>query len=349
MFLFLHKPGGKTDITVHEKLTGGHLKELVGSTGRDCGGTSVDKEFVKLLKTIMGAPIINKLKDEDPVAYLDLLTEFEMIKGSITNNASEDVSITLPYVTSKQGLKSMIETSQFGDKISLSGNKLRVDAEIIKSLFKKTSDCIVALIKEAFQMPAAKNVPLVLLVGGAAESPLIQSEVKEEFRSKRVISPENANMLVLKGAVLFGHKPNYITSRVMRLTYGTNLIKEFDPRKYPESRKVLINGRQYCDTIFSTLIKRDEVVSVGKKTTIRLKSLVQNRFGLQVFASKSKQPEYIDEDGCRLIYDISVETPCLKRDHGEIEVEFTFGNTEIQLSAKETFTGQTCNVGVKYF
>jgi hypothetical protein len=45
---------------------------------------------------------------------------------------------------------------------------MRVDADIMKSLFQKTINNIVSLVKDVLIKPAAENVPLLLLVGGFA-------------------------------------------------------------------------------------------------------------------------------------------------------------------------------------
>jgi hypothetical protein len=54
------------------------------------------------------------------------------------------------------------------------------------------------------------------MVGGFSECSLIQEAVQEAFPDKRIIIPEDAGMSVLKGAVLFGHRPDFIRSRVMK-------------------------------------------------------------------------------------------------------------------------------------
>ena len=42
------------DITIHEVMVGGHLKELHKATGGDWGGTQVDEAFNQLLVNIVG-------------------------------------------------------------------------------------------------------------------------------------------------------------------------------------------------------------------------------------------------------------------------------------------------------
>lgn len=53
-----------------------------------------------------------------------------------------------------------------------------------------------------------KDVPsiILVLVGGFAESPMLQAAITNAFKDKKkVIVPRDAGLAVLKGAVLFGH------------------------------------------------------------------------------------------------------------------------------------------------
>jgi hypothetical protein len=61
--------GGTADITVHEKISNGHLKELCHASGGDCGGTSIDNAFIQMIVKILGEPMIKFLKQNDPSAY----------------------------------------------------------------------------------------------------------------------------------------------------------------------------------------------------------------------------------------------------------------------------------------
>lgn len=52
--------GSTVDVTVFEKQVGGSVKELHRATRGDCGGTSVDNEFIKLFEKILGKPLLIK-------------------------------------------------------------------------------------------------------------------------------------------------------------------------------------------------------------------------------------------------------------------------------------------------
>jgi hypothetical protein len=57
----------------------------------------------------------------------------------------------------------------------------------------------------------------------------LDKRLEEAFPSQRVIVPEDSGLSVLKGAVLFGHKPDFISSRISRFTYGVKVAEKYDP------------------------------------------------------------------------------------------------------------------------
>lgn len=54
--------GGTADITVHEKVKGGKLRELHQATGGACGGTAVDAAFESRLNDILGEKVMKGSK-----------------------------------------------------------------------------------------------------------------------------------------------------------------------------------------------------------------------------------------------------------------------------------------------
>ena len=59
-----------------------------------------------------------------------------------------------------------------------------------------------------------KDLSLIILVGGFAESPYVQQRIQEALPDKRLIVPGEAGLAVLKGAVMFGHKSDIILSHL---------------------------------------------------------------------------------------------------------------------------------------
>jgi hypothetical protein len=44
---------GTADITVHEKIGDGKVKELCRANGSNCGGTSIDNAFIELMENVV--------------------------------------------------------------------------------------------------------------------------------------------------------------------------------------------------------------------------------------------------------------------------------------------------------
>ncbi|VDI52481.1 Hypothetical predicted protein [Mytilus galloprovincialis] len=279
--------GGTADITVHEKLSNGQLKELCRAAGNDCGGTSVDGRFFQMLVKIFGGPLMKKIKDDDPSAYLDLFREFETVKRTITPEKDSKVNITIPYASLDthcnnilgENLADVLGSSPYSKQIAVRGDKMRVDADVMKALFKPTIDNIISLMKEILQNKAASDVSQLLLVGGFSECILIQDAVKRNFKSKKVIIPEEAGLSVLKGAVLFGHRPEYVRSRVMRFSYAFNLgswIAENRPH-LKRSRVV-----RYNNGLYSCIVKYEFLDNENKHAQV-LFSLTKRTSGVSNF------------------------------------------------------------------
>jgi hypothetical protein len=71
-------------------------------------------------------------------------------------------------------------------------------------------------------------------------------------------------MSVLKGAVLYGHHPEFVSSRVMRYTYGTDIYVDFNPDIHEESRKESMQGKDKCE-VFDFIIKQNSQAVIGSE------------------------------------------------------------------------------------
>jgi hypothetical protein len=52
------------------------------------------------------------------------------------------------------------------------------------------------------------------------------------YFSFHIIVPQEPGISVFKGAVLFGHVPDFIACHVMRYSYGTDSYVDFDPDEH---------------------------------------------------------------------------------------------------------------------
>ena len=113
-------------------------------------------------------------------------------------------------------LKSAIGSSSYVNEITLCGDKLKFKADLM--IKTSTIDSIITLMKNTVSNRSTNGVSHIvsniLMVGGLSECPMIQEAVHSAFPDNQIIIPVNADLSVLKGAVLFGHRPDYNRSEL---------------------------------------------------------------------------------------------------------------------------------------
>jgi molecular chaperone DnaK (HSP70) len=183
--------GGTTDITVHEKLSNGSLKELCRASGGDCSGTSVDNAFYQIFVKLVGAPLLNAMKREDPEAYLDIFREFEAVKRTVYTNKEDKVKMVIPRAILdcickkhlKEDFEAVVQSSPYHDKMILRNDKMGIDTNLIIDMFKQALERIIELISEVLKKMKGSNLEMIVLVGGFSGCKIIQDSIKSVFPS----------------------------------------------------------------------------------------------------------------------------------------------------------------------
>ncbi|XP_060556288.1 heat shock 70 kDa protein 12A-like, partial [Ruditapes philippinarum] len=74
-YIVVDAGGGTIDITVHETGSQQTLREVRPASGDDWGGIMVDKEFEKLLVSLVGQTVFEEFKHTEKEDWLDMLKE----------------------------------------------------------------------------------------------------------------------------------------------------------------------------------------------------------------------------------------------------------------------------------
>ena len=206
------------DITVLQTTYNGQLKELCRVSGDDCGGTSVDDRFLKILEEIAREKVISEFKEKDPLSYLDLVREFEALKLRVRTENKTKVNLSFPFVAidgkckkfGGKSLQSGIDSSSYVDEIVMSGDNMRFSADLIIKLFTPTIDSTITLMTNTVSNRSlngvSNSVSNIVMVGGFSECPMMQDAVYKAFPDNQIKIPVKAGLSVLKEAVLFGHQ-----------------------------------------------------------------------------------------------------------------------------------------------
>ncbi|XP_053390948.1 heat shock 70 kDa protein 12B-like [Mercenaria mercenaria] len=227
-------------------------------------------------------------------------------------------------------------------QVKLVGVKLRVEARVAKLFFETPIRNIVSHIKNLLQEPVNQGVAAVLMVGGFSESLMLQEAIRNNFPSLGVIVPNEAGLVVLKGAVIFGHDTSTISERVSKYTYGVSVYDYFDPNQHPVAKKITIEGELLCKDIFSVHVHAGQTLVVGQAQTKESYLPVdseQKNVALNIYATLNLQPKYTDDAGCQKIGTVTVPVSGRGIDR-EVTVKMIFGGSEIDIECMEVATGK---------
>ena len=336
--------GGTVDITVHEIHVNGYVKEVVCPSGGPWGGKLVDDNYVALLKQLFGGETIDQFMNENPQAWLELMLTFDKTKMAFKSTGDMKLLIELGYAfgteISTMKKKPIDQVLKDVDGVSFINHKLAIQHNNARELF---SGSIAQIVKHVKGVLNITSIQYVLLVGGYGACELLKEACKAEFGHKAVIlTPHDAQVAVVKGAVLYGFDPLQIESRIARYTYGTRTRKLFEAGVHDPEKKVIDKkGEERSKDCFDVIVTEGE----------RVKTLEERRFvyspieegqttvTFTLHRVKRKKVVHTDESGVEQVGQVilnSTDGPL----GNDIEVRATFGNTETLVQARDKSKGE---------
>ncbi|KAK3580158.1 hypothetical protein CHS0354_030273 [Potamilus streckersoni] len=262
--------GGTVEITTVKIEMDGTMKQVYESNGDDSGGMKVNEKFISLLQEITGLSIWNEFSSNYKQDEHEFQMEFEHKKRIIgLDNGPKKLIIKMPSTLKdiwekRSGMLveenlSRLEGPLRG-KVNISSNKLNFDASLLVEFFQEPVSGILKKARNVYQKSSCgMRIDAIILVGGFAQSDLVTTRVRDGLSDLRipVVRPHSPELAVLKGAVLFGHNPNIMTSRVLRLTYGVGINVDFVSGKYDDKFKFETpDGKFYAMNVFKKTCRK---------------------------------------------------------------------------------------------
>ncbi|XP_041737524.1 heat shock 70 kDa protein 12A isoform X2 [Coregonus clupeaformis] len=353
--------GGTVDLTVHQiRLPEGHLKELYKASGGPYGSIGIDYEFEKLLCKIFGPDFIDQFKIKRPAAWVDLMIAFESRKRAAAPDRTNPLNINLPfsfidYYKKFRGhsVEHALRKSNVDFVKWSSQGMLRMNPDAMNALFKPTIDHIIQHLTDLFEKPEVCDIKFLFLVGGFAESPLLQQAVQNMLQGRsRIIIPHDVGLTILKGAVLFGLDPSVIKVRRSPLTYGVGVLNRYVEGKHPPDKMLVKDGTRWCTDVFDTFITCDQSVALGEtvKRSYTPAKPSQQVIVIHIYCSEKEGVGFISEPGVRkcgtLRLDVTgTESTVARR---EIQTLMQFGDTEIRAMAVDVATSRTVKASIDF-
>ena len=288
------------------------------------------------------------------------MTSFERAKKAVQPNGSSKIVIPLGWdMGNKYGeiigknIEKVIKESA-GKGVSFGNGSLIIKPDAVARLFDPVMQNIVSHIRKLLQNKKLSGIDFFLLVGGFAECGFLQKAIKENFGHKgKLLVPFEAQMSVIKGAIIFGHKPTDIKSRVAKMSYGNSYLTNFDSSKHDRNYLEVHDGIEKCSKLFEIYVQKGSDVETGFSMELSYSPVTddQNAMTIQLYAvdrtCSTLNPEYVDTRGFEKIGQVQLEMPGYGKDR-KVDVQVTFGGTEIQVSAVDRESGKSAATTINF-
>ena len=335
------------DITVHEVIAGGKVRELMCATGGAWGGTNVDAAFENLLEQIWGSAFIKHVKSTTPKTWWEIENKFEFSKRTVDPDEDSDlpvfpVSMKLSQEYSKLTRKNIGMCCDGRTDIIINDDfSLVLSREALPKLFMPTVDKVVRCLRDIMRQKETKNVEYIFMVGGFSACKYLINAVRQGFSRCKVLIPEDPAVAILKGAVKFGQDPSYIQTRVVNKTYGTDSTVPFVPGRHPPKKKSMIDGIADCEGVFEKFVIKGDRVHTGDTFTRRFMPFRTNSTRIKIELCESESDRALTDEEMYIsdpdVVKLStILLPLSNIDRGldrMVEVKFKFGETEIMVEA----------------
>lgn len=325
-------------MTIEQNTLDRKIKLIHRATGGLWGGDNINQEFCKFLRNVIGENVFDDFARENASDLLYILGQFESGKRSIRKKSTDDIYVQLPITLYNR--YSRTTGKPLDGNTSIQSGKLVISAKECRSFFAQTIRNIVDHLKIILRKPECQDLQYILMVGGFSESPLVIDEMRSCFPDKRVISPVDAGVSVLKGAVLYGWNTEIITARPSPLTYGVSLYDTYNENIHDVSKSVVVGKKRIVLGLFEKIFTINEEINVGTKRSIKVhesykrkpESLRGTEKEIEIFSSTEPNPRYVTDRNCTRHGRIVVPPPeggWPEKVRGK--VEFEFGGTELMV------------------
>ncbi|CAG8563425.1 5605_t:CDS:10 [Ambispora gerdemannii] len=338
-FLVVDCGGGTVDLTTRTINDENKLGEITERTGDLCGATFIDLEFLKYLGKKIGFSALEKVKTDHYGQLQYLVQKFfcPRVKYLFDGNQDTFKPIDLDLEHYCPSLMKYV-TGENKEKMEQEDWLIELDFESVKLMFDPVVAKVIKLISN--QLKAAESVKspsAMFLVGGFSESVYLRNRIKKAFANKVPIiaEPRQPMGAVVKGAVAYGLNMGAVETRILKWSYGIEVLVEWDPYEDPVERRTF-EGRVHR---FQKLAERRTQVKVDKEFSGEFKPVYSDQTSarFKVYYSENS-PRYCDELDVCFLGKLQIDTYLgINR---PIEFSLTFGKMELKASAHNKTTGQ---------
>lgn len=305
----------------------------------------MNTRFLKYFSQVLGSDFMDELKtnNEYKSSWLDFETEIEQKKRELdyddAGRLKLNISGTFLDLFEKMKGLSLKEHCSSITHISCKRDKLYIHKDVIEQLFRPSVESIVHFLEDIMGEEYSINISDVILVGGFSQCQMISNAVKNACRGLKVVVPDDADLAVLKGAVIYRHWPEVIYSRRAVFSIGARFLRAWLDGDDIEKQFKNARGERMCKDFFSKFVSKNQEFETNDNATLVVYPLEKNTkvVPVMLFKSEEESPRYTTDPSCTAFgKSFNVEMSDLKGGlNREVHVTLTMGSTEIKVKGQQ--------------
>ncbi|XP_052780055.1 heat shock 70 kDa protein 12A-like [Mya arenaria] len=282
-----------------------------------------------------GNEVVEEFKRNNTEDYKYMMHEFELKRRAVDLSISDQqIIFRIPSAL----LVKCIRGKNI-QEASIQRNTIKVNVSEVAILLKTQVDGIVDHVSNLIDQSTIDGIAAICLVGGFSNCSFFQQAMKTKFHNHTIIVPDDPDLAVLIGAVIFGHTADQISKRGSNYTYGVEIRVPFIEHVHRESYKVRNDhGDFHCQHVFGKHITAGQSPFDEVTTGLFPATSSQNTVCLSVYCTLDPDPMYVTDEGCHMAGRLEVPLEGTGTDRC-VMVRMIHLWNEIEVEATEVATG----------
>ena len=298
-FLLVDMGGYTVDFTAMKILDEDkNLEQLIKSVSFPFGSNLINEYIISRIEKVYNKDKLEKVKFTNYSLWEKTLDEIEEKKKEIDDNEAKNFKIGINFIEGNCRLLSNKCTLKYNDvDIPYSSEYIEIPKKLVIDKINELADKIVAEIKSILSKSVQIN-DLIILTGGFSTNKILKKKIDSYLKdnTRERIYLDNPEKTVMRGAALFGKKPNQIIKRIMPVTIGISID----------------------ENNFYTFVHRGESIETDK---IMEKQIIPFGNKIQIYYNNKK--EDINEDNKKYLDDIDIPFTDISNKRITISMKFS--------------------------
>ena len=230
-FLIVDMGGYTVDFTAMKILDENkNLEQLLKPVSFTFGSNLINQKIIGIIEKAYSKDKLEKVKKTNYRLWEKTLDEIEEKKKELNNNEAKNFRISINFNEGKCSSWSDNCVLKYNDiDIPYTSKYIDIPGSLVLEIINDLTNKIVDKIKDKI-LESAEQINLIILTGGFSKNIILREKINNYLKSsfKKKIFLDEPEKTVMKGAALFGIKPNQIIKRIMPVSIGVLL----DDNKY---------------------------------------------------------------------------------------------------------------------